>query len=217
VKAGFESKPVNFVSIVDAAYFANWMNNGQPVQSLNDPPLYAIRTGAYDIYPDPTAFTRSPEAAIFLPNENEWYKAAYYDASLPDYFLLPTNSNSAPNCTGPTGASNSANCYHGAAALGLTPVGSYPGSPSPYDTFDQGGNAAEWTETKYDDLQRVVRGGSFYEGYANMVSATRDSRLGPHRGSLDRFPSRGTDPRAGVRPSGDAGPDRPRAPAPMGC
>ena len=32
----------------------------------------------------------------------------------------------------------------------LTPVGTYAGSHGPYDTYDQGGNVQQWTETAYE-------------------------------------------------------------------
>ena len=53
VKDGFESKPVNFVSFEDAAYFANWLNNGQPVLDpyypAYEPAPHGVGSGAYDI------------------------------------------------------------------------------------------------------------------------------------------------------------------------
>ena len=42
----------------------------------------------------------------------------------------------------------------------LTSVGSYPGSASPYGTFDQGGNVFEWNEA-IAGTNRVARGGNF--------------------------------------------------------
>jgi formylglycine-generating enzyme required for sulfatase activity len=178
VKSGFEQKPVNFVSVVDAAYFANWLNNGQPAQSSMDPPLSQIWNGAYNLS-DPNTIVRNPSATIFLPSENEWYKAAYYqpstETSPAGYFLWPTGTNSSPTCTGPTAAPNSANCNDGVAPGDLVPVGSYPGSPSPYGTLDQGGNVWEWTETLYQYQDRVIRGGSFDQGYGDLRSEWRDS------------------------------------------
>ena len=53
---------------------------------------------------------------------------------------------------------NTANC--GSAGVGLTAVGSYPNSPSPNGTFDQGGNASEWTDAEAGILEnRTIRGG----------------------------------------------------------
>jgi formylglycine-generating enzyme required for sulfatase activity len=56
----------------------------------------------------------------------------------------------------------------------LTSVGSYPGSPSPYGTFDQGGNVLEWNEaTFYDNGRRELRGGSFSRTATVLASASR--------------------------------------------
>src|SRR5262249_26247719 len=88
----------------------------------------------------------------------------------------PTGTNSSPSCAGPTAVANSANCNDGLPPDGdLVPVGSYSGSPSPYGTFDQGGNVFEWTETEHADQDRVVRGGGFDQGYGDLRSEWRDT------------------------------------------
>jgi formylglycine-generating enzyme required for sulfatase activity len=146
--AGRANLPVNYVTFYDTLRFANWMNNGQGSGDTE--------TGAYTLLgatPVPTnnaTVARNTGATIVLPSEDEWYKAAYYDAPSTSYFLAPTGSNTPPTCSSarPTAAPNSANCE----SFGFddtpmpTSVGSYPGSPSPYGTFDQGGNAEEFNE-----------------------------------------------------------------------
>ena len=95
VKANMGSKPVNYVSWYDAARFANWMNNGQGAGSTE--------TGAYTLSSGPLP-TRNTNSTIWLPSENEWYKAAYHDpvnagadgSGTADYWLYPTQSDSAP-------------------------------------------------------------------------------------------------------------------------
>jgi formylglycine-generating enzyme required for sulfatase activity len=154
--AGRENMPVNYVTFYDALRFANWMNNGQGNASTE--------TGAYTLLggtPTPsngTTALRNVEAAIVLPNENEWYKAAYYDVSSTQYHLYSTGSNTHPECVAPTATLNSANCNNQVGDL--TSVGSYTHSPSRYGTFDQTGNVSEWSEAKSDSL-RGFRGGSF--------------------------------------------------------
>ncbi|MCA9212981.1 MAG: SUMF1/EgtB/PvdO family nonheme iron enzyme, partial [Planctomycetales bacterium] len=77
-KAGY--LPVTFVTFWDAARFANWMHNGQPTGPSGPE---TTESGAYELggvtYPDNFSVTRNPDAVWFLPSENEWYKAAYYD------------------------------------------------------------------------------------------------------------------------------------------
>ena len=76
------------------------------------------------------SIARNPGATIFLPSENEWYKAAYYDASMLDYNPYPfADGFNGVVCEGPAGTtSHSANCD--TPGGGVTDVGAYTGSPS---------------------------------------------------------------------------------------
>jgi len=164
--------PVNFVTFYDALRFTNWLANGQG-SGDTESGSYTLLGGT----PTPTngaLVVRNPGATIFLPNENEWYKAAYYDALSTSYLDYPAGSNTATSCTGPTAVANSANCDWplGGGPGDLTLVGSYTGSPSPYGTYDQGGNVWEWTETS-TGLIRVQRGGSFLSVPVNLAAATQ--------------------------------------------
>src|SRR5262249_5472270 len=57
---------------VDALRFCNWLNNGG--LSTSD-----TESGCYTFADPDTPGPRNPGAKVFLPTENEWYKAAYYD------------------------------------------------------------------------------------------------------------------------------------------
>ena len=182
VIAGREEMPVNYVSFYDALRFANWMNNGQGSASTE--------IGAYTLlgpsnqYGEPsngTTVMRNAGAAIVLPSENEWYKAAYYDATSISYFDYPAGSDTQTNCAAPTAAANSANC--GGVVGNLTIKGSYTGSASPYGTFDQGGNVWEWNDDIFDGYNcfapspqfscRGFRGGSLSSGSSSLAASTR--------------------------------------------
>ena len=124
---------------------------------------------------------------MFLPSENEWYKAAYYDprttaqgGPLLDshYWLYATSSNSTPIASGPTALANHAN-YNNAVG-NLTDVGAYTGTTSPYGAFDMAGNVFQWNEALIGGSFRGLRGGYFGIGSFNGGSC---SSWGPGTGT----------------------------------
>ena len=151
VEAGRENKPVDYVSVFDAMRMANWLHNGQGDGDTE--------TGAYTLLgglPEPlnaTTVVRNPDATFFLPTEDEWYKAAFYDGELDKYWYSPARSDDPIVCAPPGDTPNTANC-EGAAGdeqpfVGgaFTEVGAYTASAGPWGTYDQGGNVFEYTET----------------------------------------------------------------------
>jgi formylglycine-generating enzyme required for sulfatase activity len=195
VKAGRGQNPVVFVSFWDALRFANWLNNGQPSGAQG---AGTTEGGAYTLTPSAIAnntVARNPGALAFVPSENEWYKAAYYEAAGGTYFNSPTSSDLAPDSAPPPASANAANIWEGTYALTgsanldsgfnyLTDVGAYASAESPYGTFDQAGNVWEWNET-VDPLttaNRGVRGGGWDDG-PSLVSKTLPQSLDPtHEG-----------------------------------
>jgi formylglycine-generating enzyme required for sulfatase activity len=156
--AGREDMPVNWVSYWDALRFANWLHNGQPTGAQDDG---TTEDGAYTLNgytgDDGSWTTRNPGAVIFLSSDDEWYKAAYYDAVSTSYFDYPAGSDTQTTCAAPGATPNTANCFRD----DLTEVGSYTASPSPSGTFDQGGNLWEWNESPSPFEERARRGGSW--------------------------------------------------------
>jgi formylglycine-generating enzyme required for sulfatase activity len=168
--------------------FVNWLQNAQS-SGGSESGAYAIGNG--------TNVVRHPFAKYFLPTENEWYKAAYYDPAGSDYHDYPTGTDTEPysdnpNSLGTPDNSNvanflkddfTANGYNdGYAVTGspnfpkgdfYTDVGAYTLAASPYGTFDQGGNAWEWTEAVAQVGFRYVRGGSWANGSSNLRSNFR--------------------------------------------
>jgi hypothetical protein len=106
VKPGYENRPVVFVSFFDAMRYSNWLNNGEGSGSTE--------TGAYTLSLGGGA-PRNPGANFWIPSENEWYKAAYYQPAAQGgdadgYWLYPTRPNAIPNSrSGTTTDTNSAN------------------------------------------------------------------------------------------------------------
>jgi formylglycine-generating enzyme required for sulfatase activity len=172
-----EDRPVNNVSIFDAMRFVNWLANGQANGDTE--------TGAYTLLggtatpSNAATVKRNRGALIFLQTENEWYKAAYYDAATDTFYDYPTSSNTPPTCAKPTPSPNSAACWTNIGAPQHEwYVGSYPNSPSPSGTFDQGGNVWEWNETIIG-ANRGARGGGYDDfDVSNLAASTRGSPPG---------------------------------------
>lgn len=206
--------PVIFVDWGSAARFVNWLHNGQPTGPEGPG---TTETGAYSLNGATTnaalrLITRNAGATWFLPSEDEWYKAAYYDPTLNGgaggYWKYPTASNESPDSASPPGTaaptpSNTANLFindgldngynDGHAVVGpgsggltsityLSEVGVYTFSASPYGTFDQAGNVSEWFE-------RFVGGGNNGPGYrggdwsGNAMYSEATSSFGRHLGT----------------------------------
>ena len=93
IRTNMGDKPVNQVSWYDAARFTNWLHNGQGSVSTE--------TRAYTLSGNSGIITKNPGATVYLPSENEWYKAAYYDPTTgagggDNYWAYPTQSDTAP-------------------------------------------------------------------------------------------------------------------------
>jgi formylglycine-generating enzyme required for sulfatase activity len=157
------------------------------VQNNNDSNGIATGSGTLTVIPA----THTSGAQYWIPTENEWYKAAYYNPTLNEgaggYYDWATQSNTAPGNTVGTG-SNLANTRTGTGftkssgsllllqtpdpLVGpnmLTPVGAFSGSASYYGTFDQDGNVTEWNESIYDPTD-------VFGDYNGSVNGTRSKR-----------------------------------------
>ena len=185
IKVGHDNTPVVYVSWYDSIRFANWLHNGQGSGDTEN--------GAYTILgatPTPSngsIIVRNPGARWFLPSEDEWYKAAYHknDGVTGNYWSWPTSTNTRPTAAPPPGSdapdpSNTANISFAAMRLPsfestgkfLTDAGAYTFSTSPYGTFDQGGNVAEWNETPFLE-SRIIRGGTWDNSASELGSDRR--------------------------------------------
>lgn len=161
VSEQYADRPVNHVSFLDACRFCNWLHNGQGDGDTE--------TGAYTLHgywgTDGRRIRRNPGARYFVPTEDEWYKAAYFDPAKPGgagYWKYPTRSDEKPNRD--PQSSNAANffldefldpeCY-------FLKIGTFAKAVSPYGTLDQAGNVYEWAEDLKAPFLRTLRGGAY--------------------------------------------------------
>jgi formylglycine-generating enzyme len=196
VKPNMGDKPVLGVTHSGARRFVNWLHNGQP--NGNQVPGIT-ETGAYDLTGE-NWIPRTPGAAWFLPSENEWYKAAFYNptGNVPGNYALyatgslftaptPATADVVGNVSNPgvnVATYNAGANWNGSAPFGhITTVGSAgPLSASYYGTYDQSGNISEFTEnvsirggsfgSLQDQLSAEVRFGNSFGGYAGLRVAT---------------------------------------------
>jgi formylglycine-generating enzyme required for sulfatase activity len=174
--AGRENMPVNHVGFYDAARFANWLHNAQPTGAQDNT---TTEDGAYTITVEGIAndtIVRNPGATVFIPSEDEWYKAAYFSRWLNRYYDYPSSRDEQMICEGPGGGTtrNTAACGH--PLTDYTDVGSFTRSSSPNSTYDQGGNIWEWNENNAvcGVGCRGLRGGDFGSDPGSLAAANAD-------------------------------------------
>ncbi len=143
--------PVNYVSWGDAARFTNWMHNGQGGGDM-ETGVYALN-GANSSGSLKTAYLagRDANATFFLPNLDEWVKAAFYDGA-GGYYDVPTTSDIYPAARTPVAGTNTANLDVALVAGNtdaILPVGTFVNTTSPYGAFDMAGNVNEWIGDSY--------------------------------------------------------------------
>ncbi len=182
VRPNMGDKPVNFAGWFDAIRFCNWLTNGQGSGDTE--------SGAYTLGSNPF---RAPSAAgaVFLPNEEEWYKAAYYQPSsmggdADNYWLYATQSNAETTPATATAIGDVANPGAGVTnrsrfaswddQFGHVTTVASAGNTSPSGAFDMNGNVSEWVETTIDTARflKGTRGGSWRLGSVNQRSTTRE-------------------------------------------
>jgi formylglycine-generating enzyme len=185
VAADWANRPVNFVSWGDAARFCNWLNNGQLTGNAG---AASLEYGAYTLGGANTdtmliQVTRNLDSKYFIPSLNEWYKAAYFDpnkngAGQPGYWLTPLKHGTLPsNILDPAGTNNANffdlsgtgnHSYTIGGPYWRTEVGAFASSPSPWGTFDQGGNVGNFVESPADATHFRAFGTDFASVWTGM-------------------------------------------------
>ena len=154
--------PASNLSWYKAAAFVNWLNTSQgyaPAYNLT----HSVSHGwSMALWPANQAWTnggtnlyRNANCVYFLPTENEWYKAAYYDPNKINgsggYWPYATGSTNLPTYVAKGTNSGTVVCNVGGHLNTVNPASVYEaGGLSPYGTMGQDGNIMQWTETSYE-------------------------------------------------------------------
>lgn len=182
------NRPATNVSWNEAARFVNWLNTSKGYSAAykfttggaND--NIALWTSGNAGY-DPANPFRNSNAYYFLPSEDEWYKAAYYDPAknggTGGYWNYATGSDTAPTAVA-SGTTSGSAVYGQPYTPGPGPADiTNAGGLSPYGTMAQNGNVWEIPESGLTppnnlvDEARVSRGGFWAVGSDYLLSTNR--------------------------------------------
>jgi formylglycine-generating enzyme len=194
------NKAASSISWNEAARFVNWLNEskgyspaykfafapGHPDYSVSSNiQLWADGDAGYNA----SNPFRNSNARFFLPDVDEWYKAAYYDpnqggAGVGGYWNYATGGDTLPT---PVASGIAA----GTAVYNQTDAAAAPadidnaGGLSPFGTMAQGGNVSEWMETENDLVNnaangsRMQRGGHWGQLFNDDLSVATRAGAGP--------------------------------------
>ena len=179
------TQPVANISWFQAAAFVNYLNTstGRPAAyQLNGTNTeltlwtsgQAWQAGGQNLY-------RNKDAYYFLPNENEWYKAAYHQNTgvNADYWDYATGSNSIPDGIDFSGDTAFDAVFNQGFDQGSPNEVTNVGLASAYGTMGQNGNVFEWSESTHDGINdsssedRAVRGGYWLDAGFDLRSSDR--------------------------------------------
>lgn len=177
VKQNYEKRPVVYIGYYDLARYSNWLHYGCPhtgecvlgstegneiLGAYNTLKFENVRTGK--TVPDQDFGKRNAGARYWIPNDAEWYKAAYYNPykiGIRKYHDYPNQSDTPPSihdCNYMVG-----NVLSVGEPYFVANVDSFAHSPSYFGTLQQGGNVWEWIEdwSSKGVGHRGLRGGSW--------------------------------------------------------
>ena len=164
------NQPAATITWYEAAAFVNFLNTNSGKTAAYDL-TFSNSQWSMALWSSEQAWTaggtnlyRNKDAFYFLPSENEWYKAAYYNPAGSNYFLYPTASSSVPTSV-TSGTSAGTAVYLNNNPDSAPAIVNSAGGLSPYGTMGQGGNVWEWNESALDGTNssssenRAQRGG----------------------------------------------------------
>jgi len=171
------NKPAAGINWYEAARFVNYLN----ISSGSTAAYKFDVSGNFQLWSaGDTGYTannlfRNSLAKYFLPNNDEWYKAAFGSPS-GSWYNYPTGSDTAPVSV--SGGKDADTAVYGQSIIADI---DNAGGLSSFGTMAQGGNLREWIETSWDLVNdsptenRTIRGGPWYNSVDALSSAQRFS------------------------------------------
>ena len=198
---GMTDVPTNKVSWYEAAQFVNWLNTSTGHQTAykftgtQGQSDYTFATwSAADAWGG-TNLYRHKDAYYFLPDEDEWFKAAYWNGTTIQHYATKSGDTLHQG----DGTSGSGWNYYYDKRLATDPCGSWDvgsGSEELNGTYDMMGNNLEWIESPglyneslHDDpsyatdSSRVMRGGVWNIDSGLLAAHSRWSHYPTSEGS----------------------------------
>ena len=219
VKPNMADKPVNNVCRYDALRFVNWLNNGRGDGSTETGP-YTITGGGLNsgtvTLPTHAELANGPLTYV-LPNQDEWFKAAYFKGATTTagYWNYATQSDTKPMEAHLDALGNIDGYFNvGTSGTYTTPVGGAavlndyqnrvntvgsggPASQSYYGTYNQDDNVTELVENTHvsNGTRESVMGSSSFYGldvhgfyYASLWQYSEQEDFGFRIGALGVVP-----------------------------
>jgi formylglycine-generating enzyme len=177
------NQPATSVSWNEAARFVNWLNTSEgfsvayQFDTAGGNDNIALWESGDAGYNAANPF-RNTNAHYYLPSENEWYKAAYYDPNKSGgagYWDYATGSDTPPGAA--AGGTTSGTAVYG-GQTGLADIAN-AGGLSVYGTMAQNGNVYEWSETTTAVSNssagdtRVMRSGAWFSSSGSLIASDR--------------------------------------------
>jgi len=177
--------PTNHVSWYEAAQFVNYLNTitNNPVAykftGTHGTSDYALSTWSAAETDNGTNLYRHKDAKYYLPTEDEWVKAAYWNGT-----MLQTYANILPSDL--VSGSPDPTKWNYDPSLGNEPWAVGSGSEELNGTRDMMGNVWEWMESTYSDTSygtssgRDLRGGAYYSDVGHLASSSARGQHQPN-------------------------------------
>ncbi len=185
-------QPSTSITWNEAARFVNWLNTSEGFQAA-----YQFSTQPGDVGYDPNEnltlwssgeawqqggenLFRHKDARYFLPSEDEWYKAAYFDGVTATYFDYANGKDTLPTAV-VSGTTADTAVYNQSPPTEVADIMD-AGGLSPYGTMAQNGNVWEWIESGFTapndtaEEDRIRRGGDVYSEVPGEISLQALSR-----------------------------------------